>query len=60
MSENIFIITMVLGGMARTASSRQKELYLHKINQSMDDGTVVHKAIEYLLKQYRQGADRVS
>ena len=46
-------------GWLRTASSRQKELYLHKklTNRWMWMGTVVHKAIEYLLKQHRQQAE---
>ena len=44
-------------GWSWNASQRQKELYLHKklVNRWMWLGTVVHKAIEYLLKQHRQG-----
>ena len=44
-------------GWSWNASIRQKELYLHKklVNRWMWMGTVVHKAIEYLLKQHREG-----
>ena len=39
------------------ATQRQKELYLHKklVNRWMWMGTVVHKTIEFLLKQHREG-----
>ena len=45
------------GGWSWKASKRQKELYLHKklINRWMWMGTVVHKAVEYLLKQHFRG-----
>ena len=44
-------------GWSWNATKRQKELYLHKklVNRWMWMGTVVHNAVEYLLKQHREG-----
>jgi hypothetical protein len=46
-------------GWSWNAPQRQKELYLHKklVNRWMWMGTVVHKAVEYLLKQHREGEE---